>query len=139
VIVRLTRWLYTPRSVVSDVVVDENLHFYGLEDLQDRPIPPGDYKLLVTRSPKVEAGSLWSPDPPWLPLILPTPGREGIRIHAGNTADDVEGCIALGMSFGDGNVLRSRVAVTTFMKYLWGQDGLAKIHSLLIRTSSQGA
>ena len=50
-------------------------------------IPEGCYALYVTRSPKFGA---------WLPLLRRVPGFEGIRIHAGNTADDTAGCILVG-------------------------------------------
>ena len=50
-------------------------------------IPEGRYPLYVTRSPKFGR---------WLPLVNHVPGFEGIRIHAGNTAEDTEGCILVG-------------------------------------------
>lgn len=33
--------------------------------------------------------------------LLDVPGRDSILIHAGNTVDDIQGCILVGMSFGE--------------------------------------
>ena len=51
-------------------------------------IPEGRYPLFITRSPKFGGE--------WLPLLLHVRGFEGIRIHAGNTVEDTEGCILVG-------------------------------------------
>ena len=51
-------------------------------------IPEGRYPLFVTRSEKFGGA--------WLPLLLRVPDFDGIRIHAGNTAEDTEGCILVG-------------------------------------------
>jgi hypothetical protein len=60
-------------------------------------IPAGRYEVRLTESPRVRAGGLWSPWPDhMLPLLVGVPGFEGIRIHAGNTAKDTEGCILVG-------------------------------------------
>ena len=47
-------------------------------------IPEGRYAVVISWSPKIKQ---------WLPILLGVPKFEGIRIHAGNTAEDTEGCI----------------------------------------------
>ena len=62
-------------------------------------IPEGRYAVVITWSAKLEA---------WLPLLLHVPNFEGIRIHAGNTAQDTAGCILVGQNREIGKVLNSR-------------------------------
>ncbi|WP_018124960.1 DUF5675 family protein [Desulfovibrio oxyclinae] len=59
--------------------------------------------------------------------VSDVPGRTAILIHAGNTTDDIEGCVLLGESrdvgnryFGKPAVLESRSAMTRFMERLHG-------------------
>ena len=66
-------------------------------------IPEGRYAVVITYSPKLKA---------WLPLLLGGPefnkNWQGVRIHAGNTAKDTQGCILVGENKAVGKVLNSR-------------------------------
>jgi len=62
-------------------------------------IPEGRYAVVISWSPKLRQ---------WLPILLGVPKFEGIRIHAGNTAKDTEGCILVGQNREVGKVLDSR-------------------------------
>ena len=68
-------------------------------------IPEGRYPIVVTYSPKFKK---------WLPLLVNVPQFSGIRIHAGNTAKDTEGCILLGENLKVGMVLNSRIWLKRF-------------------------
>ena len=69
-------------------------------------IPEGRYAVVISWSPKFKQ---------WLPNLLGGPEFnrkwQGIRIHAGNTAKDTEGCILVGKNREVGKVLDSRIWV----------------------------
>ena len=62
-------------------------------------IPEGRYPVVITYSPKFKK---------WLPLLVNVPYFSGIRIHAGNTQKDTQGCILVGENKEVGKVLNSR-------------------------------
>jgi hypothetical protein len=113
----------TPEWTQGVLYINEERFCYTLERAEHDPehpaIPVGTYTVELTVSPRVVAGTLWSPDKEHrLPLII-VPGRTGIRIHAANFATQLEGCIAVGEErMQDGSILRSRSALTTLMARL---------------------
>ena len=69
-------------------------------------IPEGRYAVVISYSPKFKA---------WLPILLGGPEFnkqwQGIRIHAGNSVKDTQGCILVGKNREVGKVLDSRIWV----------------------------
>lgn len=68
-------------------------------------IPYGTYEIKWTYSPRFKK---------YTPQLMNVPSFEGIRIHAGNTSADTEGCLILGKNKQVGKVLNSRAAINKF-------------------------
>ena len=94
-------------ATVGDLYIDTKHICYTLEDLvRERPgvpvaqwkvkgktaIPAGVYPVTLEYSPKYGEDTL---------TIQNVPGYQYIRMHAGNTAADTEGCILLGTQASD--------------------------------------
>ena len=84
-------------------------HCWTLEDAM-RPtkvygqtaIPLGRYRMRMTYSARFQRV---------LPELFDVPEFSYVRIHAGNTIEDSEGCILVGAARGDRRILRSREAL----------------------------
>ena len=68
-------------------------------------IPYGTYEIKWTYSPRFKK---------YTPQLMNVPSFEGIRIHAGNTSADTEGCLILGKNNQVGKVLNSRATINKF-------------------------
>lgn len=65
-------------------------------------IPAGRYRVILTPSQRFKRA---------LPLLVDVPGFSGVRIHAGNTITDTEGCLLVGNHRGESRVAESRIAL----------------------------
>ena len=72
-------------------------------------IPEGVYQVKLTYSPRFKK---------ILPEILNVQFFSGIRIHAGNTAEDSEGCLLVGENKVKGKVINSKKTLEKLMKIL---------------------
>lgn len=68
-------------------------------------IPYGTYEIKWTYSPRFKK---------YTPQLINVPSFEGIRVHAGNTSADTEGCLILGENKQVGKVLNSRATINKF-------------------------
>ena len=68
-------------------------------------IPYGTYEIKWTYSPRFKK---------YTPQLMNVPSFAGIRIHAGNTSADTEGCLLLGENKKVGMVLNSRATINKF-------------------------
>ena len=104
----LKRSSHSDKSTIGKLFLDGEFFCHTLEDVTrpekvygETAIPEGTYKVKITYSPRFKRD---------LPLLLNVPKFEGIRIHAGNTAKDTEGCILVGDLAGQDIVWQSRAA-----------------------------
>lgn len=102
-------------STTGELFIDGLFECFTLED-KDRyleegtnakvygrtAIPRGEYRITITLSNRFKKP---------LPLLHGVPGFDGIRIHAGNTHDDTDGCILVGHTFDGDFIGESRKAM----------------------------
>lgn len=128
------------------IIIDHDLHLrnlsriYYVDDdgqakficygLDPRILSPGMYSVECNYSPKFKR---------ILPLFYTTgkysefPASRGLRIHAGNTLQDSQGCILVGMKYQvdtEGNVtlIDSKVALDKLMNEIVG----GKLHGIIL-------
>lgn len=84
--------LYVGSYKYCDTLEDEDreLELYPEKKVYaETAIPRGTYVLSVTFSTRFQQ---------WMPEIMNVPGFSGVRLHAGNSTSDTEGCILVGKS-----------------------------------------
>ena len=89
---------------LEDAVRPDGVKIYG-----ETAIPAGRYTVDITYSPRFKV---------MMPLLINVAGFVGVRIHPGNTADDTEGCILVGMDRKLKSIGRSRVAYESLFDVL---------------------
>ncbi len=118
----LKRLHKTQNSTIGELSIDGKFECFVLEDVErdqkiysKTAIPKGTYEIIITMSNRFKIE---------LPLLLKVPNFEGIRIHAGNTAKDTEGCLLLGQTRSIDFVGSSKKAMANFIPKL--KNGLKK-------------
>lgn len=100
----------TDERTIGELRIADLFECYTLEDaVREGPkvpgktaIPAGTYRVTMSVSQRFQRR---------LPLVEQVPGFTGIRIHAGNTDADTEGCILVGRGRGADSLTDSRVAL----------------------------
>jgi hypothetical protein len=122
---KLVRTDLTSQSTVGELYVDGKFECYTLEDVV-RPvkikgmtaISAGVYEVVISHSARFQR---------LLPLLLNVPNFDGIRIHAGNTAADTEGCLLVGQGKASNAISGSRNAFNALFAKLQAAAAREKI------------
>lgn len=128
----LKRKEFTDNSTIGELSIDGAFECFTLEDVV-RPdgekvysktaIPPGTYQVVVTHSPRFGRE---------LPMLVDVPNFEGVRIHAGNTAADTEGCILVGNGTETDRVTGSRAAFDALFAKIQAARGTQEISITIV-------
>lgn len=93
---------FNPKQTLGNLYIDGKFECYTLEDAmrevagqpvtswkipRETAIPRGEYPVYITWSNRFQK---------MLPELWGVPGFDGVRLHAGNTEANTEGCILLG-------------------------------------------
>ena len=114
----LKRFEFKDTYTIGKFYIDGVYHSYSLEDVVRKgekvygqtAIPNGTYDVIIDVSTRFGKP---------LPHILNVPNFKGIRIHAGNTSKNTEGCILLGHTWtGKDFIGNSRSAFNAFFEKL---------------------
>ena len=115
----LSKRIYkAPDYTISNLSIDGKFFCHVLEDMVREEgkkiwgktaIPAGTYKVILNVSNRFKI---------LMPLLLNVPNFEGIRIHAGNTAQDTHGCLLVGVNSVKGKVTESKKTFAALMEIL---------------------
>jgi hypothetical protein len=108
----LKRLHKTANSTIGELSINGKFECYTLEDVERESkiygktaIAKGTYEIVMTMSNRFKIV---------LPLLVNVPNFEGVRIHAGNSAKDTEGCILLGQTRAIDFIGSSKKAMANF-------------------------
>lgn len=132
---KLNRIQFTEKSTIGELRVDddENRFCFTLEDMVRPPgvkiagktaIPAGNYEIIINWSQRFKRP---------MPLLLDVPNFKGVRIHAGNTSEDTEGCILVGFNRSPDFVGNSRAAFDTLFAVISRATNEEEIVTISIR------
>ena len=140
----LQRLCLTQNSTCGNLFINDELQCWTLEEpfadgLHGSCIQAGTYQIEMGPSPKF----LGSKDP-WeraqgqsIPHVLNVPSRSSILIHWGNTAQDTEGCILVGLSHHDDFIGQSRDAFTELKQKLTDAIANGETISIIVEDKPQ--
>lgn len=113
-VITVKRLYKTENSTIGELLIDGVFECFTLED-KERPvkikgetaIPKGTYRVIINESNRFKR---------LLPLLIDVPNFEGVRIHAGNSNHDTEGCILVGQTRNKNYIGQSRKAFDKLFK-----------------------
>jgi len=121
--IQIKRLHKTDKSTIGELTINGKFECYTLEDIErdvkiksETAISKGTYKVIINQSNRFKR---------LMPLLLNVPNFEGVRIHAGNTNHDTEGCILVGRTRSIDFIGQSRKAYDSLFKKM--QDSKEEI------------
>lgn len=130
------RELFSDTSSIGSLYIDGVKECHTLEDrdrhLEDggekvygeTAIPRGIYKVIITFSNRFKKP---------MPLLVDVTGFEGVRIHPGNTDQNTEGCILVGVGIGQDILYNSRQAYEKLFNKLEAAEALGEEIEIEVR------
>ena len=103
---------------------DRHLEEGGEKVYGETAIPRNTYKVVITYSNRFKQP---------MPLLVDVPQFEGIRIHPGNTDQNTEGCILVGVGIGQDILYNSRQAYEKLFNKLEAAEALGEEIEIEIR------
>lgn len=124
----LKRKIYNQKNTIGELFINGIFFCNTLEDKvrvpfvkvpKETAISKGTYKVIFDFSNRFQK---------IMPHILNVPNFEGIRIHAGNTEIDTEGCILVGIK-SENTIISSKVTYTELVKRIQNEKDITIVVS----------